>query len=379
MSIVELPPPGKDRGRPLYLQLIEAIEAGIRSDRLAVGQRMPSDKSLARDLQISPLTVAKAYQELAEKGILDRHVGRGTFVARKRRRMGLVVMLTGDYVESWTGVVASGLSAALAGAGFRLEMAPPFHRDPLRERELLDAIDGERVDGVFALTHLGSEPLYRELAQRGVAVVLGGRHYASVPYVAFDDFRIGELGAQHLLGKGLTDCLAIIDNYDVGRERLHGFQYGLAKGAVELAPERVFFVNGPVLREADLEQLLDMRPLPRGIFAHGDGYLVQIYHALLKAGRVEDAMSVVMVGVGNRYAQHHVPFASVDYNLAALGSEAGNYLIELIDGASRPAPGGSIGREIQPVLHDHAASSPASAGLVSPADASSAVSEYNPS
>lgn len=373
MSIVDLPPLQSDSGQPLYLQLSQAIEEEIRADRLSVGLRMPSDKELARDLRISPLTVAKAYQRLAEKGVLDRHVGRGTFIARKRQRTGVIVMLTGDYVESWTGVVASGLSAALAGAGFRLEMAPPFHRDPLRERELLDAIDGDRVDGVFAMTHLGSEPLYRELAERGVAVVLGGRHYASVPYVAFNDFRIGELGAEYLLGHQVTDCLAIIDNYDVGRERLHGFQYGLAKGKVDLPPERIYFTNGPTLRESDLTELLAMPSLPRGIFAHGDSYLVQLYHALLKAGRVDEAVHLRMVGVGNRYAQHHVPFASVDYNLLSLGSEAGKYLIELIDGGPRPAPGRSIGREIQPVLRDHTVSRPASAGSASSEDASSHV------
>ncbi|MFA9477382.1 GntR family transcriptional regulator [Phycisphaerales bacterium AB-hyl4] len=342
----------------------EAIEAGIRADRLAVGQRMPSDKALARDLHVSPLTVAKAYQKLAEKGMLDRHVGRGTFVARKSRRTGVVVMLTGDYVESWTGVVASGLSAALAGAGFRLEMVPPFGSDPLREREMLEEIDPDRVDGIFAMTQLGSEPLYRKLVERGVSVVLGGRHYASLPYVAFNDFHVGEMAAEHLRKIGISDCMAIIDNYDVGRERLHGFQTGLAKAGIELPSERVFFTGGPTLSEHELESLLQWPRLPQGIFAHGDSYLVQLYHGLLNAGRVEEANQLVMVGVGNRFEHHHVPFASVDYNLLGLGAEAGKYLIELIEGNAMPTPGKSVGREIEPVLCDHSVVSPSNAASV---------------
>jgi len=354
MSIIQLPLQEPDETKPLYLQISDAIEESIRTDRLAVGQRMPSDKALARDLQISPLTVAKAYQILADKGVLDRHVGRGTFIARKRKRTGVVVMLTGDYVESWTGVIASGLTASLSQAGFRMELAPPFGRDPVRESQMLRDLDPDRIDGVFAMTQPGSEPLYRELARQGVSVVLGGRHYASLPYVSFNDFQIGLLAAEHLQKQRIADCMAIIDNYDVGRERLHGFQTGLAKAGMDLPADNIFFTTGPTLTAEDLETLLQRPSLPAGIFAHGDSYLVQLYHALLKAGRLEELSRITMVGVGNRYDYHHVPFASVDYNLRQLGVEAGKYLIELIDGDIKPQPGRPLGREIPPQLQDHA-------------------------
>src|SRR5690606_28908384 len=130
---------------------------------------------------------------------------------------------------------------------------------------------------------------------------LGGRRYAALPYVSFNDFRIGEMAADHLHRCGIRDCMAIIDNYDVGRERLHGFQTGLARAGIELPADRVFFTNGPTLSDEELETLLQQPTLPAGIFAHGDSYLVQLYHVLLKAGRLDELSRLTMVGVGNRY------------------------------------------------------------------------------
>lgn len=52
----------------------------IRSGRIANGERLPSVRQLARDLDISLITVMQAYQVLAADGLVQATVGRGTFV-----------------------------------------------------------------------------------------------------------------------------------------------------------------------------------------------------------------------------------------------------------------------------------------------------------
>jgi len=65
---------------PLYRQLSERIGDRIRTGRLAEGSRLPPTRELADVLRLNRTTVAAAYQLLASEGLLDAHVGRGSFV-----------------------------------------------------------------------------------------------------------------------------------------------------------------------------------------------------------------------------------------------------------------------------------------------------------
>jgi DNA-binding transcriptional MocR family regulator len=75
-----IPPPDPAAPTPLYVQLVDSIEDGIRHGRLQVGQRLPAERDLASDLGVSRTTVTGAYQELEARGLLRGHVGRGTIV-----------------------------------------------------------------------------------------------------------------------------------------------------------------------------------------------------------------------------------------------------------------------------------------------------------
>ena len=66
---------------PIYEQLINRIKAGVVSGELASGDPLPSMRSLASELQISALTVKKAYDRLEEEGILVTVHGKGSFVS----------------------------------------------------------------------------------------------------------------------------------------------------------------------------------------------------------------------------------------------------------------------------------------------------------
>jgi GntR family transcriptional regulator/MocR family aminotransferase len=65
---------------PFYLQIYEGVRAAITSGRLTPGQRLPSTRTLAEDLQISRYPVFSAFDQLLEEGYLDGKVGSGTFV-----------------------------------------------------------------------------------------------------------------------------------------------------------------------------------------------------------------------------------------------------------------------------------------------------------
>jgi GntR family transcriptional regulator/MocR family aminotransferase len=72
-----------DRGspKPLYRQLYEGYRDAIVDRRLRAGQRLPSTRSLAAELQISRIPVLNAFEQLLAEGYFESRVGSGTYIA----------------------------------------------------------------------------------------------------------------------------------------------------------------------------------------------------------------------------------------------------------------------------------------------------------
>lgn len=66
--------------QPIYRQLRELVVERIMDGSFAEGEAVPSVRQVASDYQINHLTVAKAYQELVEDGLLEKRRGLGMFV-----------------------------------------------------------------------------------------------------------------------------------------------------------------------------------------------------------------------------------------------------------------------------------------------------------
>ncbi len=68
---------------PIWSQIEEAVRHLVASGALRPGAALPSVRDLARDQRINPNTVAKAYQRLADAGVVEARRGEGTFVAER--------------------------------------------------------------------------------------------------------------------------------------------------------------------------------------------------------------------------------------------------------------------------------------------------------
>jgi GntR family transcriptional regulator len=67
--------------RPVYLQIIDQVKRDIALGRLAKDERLPTVRQLAQQLAINPNTIAKAYRQLEQEGIIVTKAGAGAFVA----------------------------------------------------------------------------------------------------------------------------------------------------------------------------------------------------------------------------------------------------------------------------------------------------------
>lgn len=65
---------------PIYIQIVSQIKKLVLDGKLKPGDSIPAMRTLAKDLNVSVITVQKAYEILRDEGFLNTVVGKGTFV-----------------------------------------------------------------------------------------------------------------------------------------------------------------------------------------------------------------------------------------------------------------------------------------------------------
>jgi len=69
-------------GVPIYLQIVEQITHSIEIGAVVEGDQLPAIRTLAEELVVSPNTVVKAYDELAQEGLIRLRHGAGAYIEK---------------------------------------------------------------------------------------------------------------------------------------------------------------------------------------------------------------------------------------------------------------------------------------------------------
>ena len=110
---------------PLYYQIGDDIEAKIRSGEFGPGACLPSEKEIAKEYEVSPITVRGAMRLLIEKKLVVRYRGKGTFVTEPDPRQ--VVWGLGAIDD----LVYTGSQSIMTLLSRRLVNPPPWVKDRL--------------------------------------------------------------------------------------------------------------------------------------------------------------------------------------------------------------------------------------------------------
>lgn len=147
----------------LYRRLMDHLREEIDAGRLQPGQQIPSERELSERFQISRMTVRHALQGLTNEGVLYRHQGKGTFVARPkiRQRLRGLSSFTEDMLNRGFRPGARVLSVDIVPASYRVRHALELPEQAQVIRlERLRLADGEPM--ALEVTHL-RHPLYADL------------------------------------------------------------------------------------------------------------------------------------------------------------------------------------------------------------------------
>ena len=66
---------------PIYEQIVNSIKDAIINGTLTPNEKLPSIRSLAKDLNISVITTKRAYDELERQGFIETVGGKGCYVS----------------------------------------------------------------------------------------------------------------------------------------------------------------------------------------------------------------------------------------------------------------------------------------------------------
>lgn len=76
---------------PLYIQIQEYLKHMIATNQLSAGEKLPTEKKLMDQFQVSRITVGNALAALTKEGLIQRIPGRGSYVLKKAGASGVEV------------------------------------------------------------------------------------------------------------------------------------------------------------------------------------------------------------------------------------------------------------------------------------------------
>ena len=150
---------------PIYKQLADSIRVSIEQGALRPGERLPATRELAGELGLNRATVSAAYALLEQSGLLQGHVGRGSFVAQRGSE-------TSGFAFDWDGVLPEIEQSSVTPEHIAISFAtsrPAKEEFPLPEFRRLskEVIDSEGAADILQLgSAYGYEPLRRYLLAR---------------------------------------------------------------------------------------------------------------------------------------------------------------------------------------------------------------------
>ena len=187
-------------------------------------------KDIARDLNVSVMTVSKVVRGCADVGaetrsrVLARIKERNyqpNWVARSlaARRTFMIGLIVPDLMHSFFAEIAKGVAATIRPLGYDVVICNSEENRDVESSEV-DRLLGRQVEGLLLASAQppSSLAVFARIEARGIPFVLIDRRFVAVhaPYVGADDEAIGRMATQHLIDRGCRRIAHIAENPGVG-------------------------------------------------------------------------------------------------------------------------------------------------------------------
>lgn len=276
----------------IYEDLVSLISCG----KLRPQEAMPSLRSLAMQYKIPVNNVRRAIDLLQADGLVEKHHGKGVFVAdpgNRAKRVMLISHLDGDLFSDFARSFAQTFSKQ---HDFLLQLEELPLTDSaaaILESKIADAARNARLDALFFIGRdIGKTDFlvkYQDKIRMFCFFLKEKLVNFSCPYAVSDWAHGGKAGVRHLYESGSRNLLIITHPIDIFSERnVHNdFLRSCRQTAAELGMASVELHKR--VKDNDyvktVRDILVRQPEINGIFSLGDYMLAPLYPLMNELGR----------------------------------------------------------------------------------------------
>lgn len=286
-----------DTTTPKYMLVEEHIKQAIRQRKII--DKLPGERSLAKELGISYMTIRKAIDNLVNDGVLYKVPTKGTYVADPKAHKARTKTI-GYFLDS---SIAAGLSSPYYSLIFEAIEKETTRRgyslvyfsdnDPTALKGVL-----KKVDGVIASCFKRIENIIQEIKDFVPVVVIDNSAAdKTIPSVIIDNFSAQIESVDHLcaLGHQRIGFMTGLEDSDVGRDRFEGYKSGLSKQGIEIDDKLVFRGNYSFQSGiSGAEHFLSLAKLPTAIICANDSMALGAINKLYESNlRVPEDISII--------------------------------------------------------------------------------------
>lgn len=321
---------------PKYLLVEEHIRQQITQRKIT--SKLPGERTLARDLGYSYMTIRKAIENLVAEGILYKVPTKGTFVADRKQQKTktgtigyfLDSRIAGGLSSPYYSMIFNALEKETTRNGYSLIYFSD--NDPPNLRKVF-----KKMDGIIATCFPRVEPLIQEMKERVPIVVIDNSAAdKTIPSVIIDNFSAMIVAVDHLcsLGHERIGFMTGLEDSDVGKNRYAGYLSGLSKNGIDKDPELVFRGNYTFRSGVGgVEYFLTLEQMPTAILCANDSMALGAINRLYQEDvKVPEEVSVIGFDDIDISSQIVPPLTTISVPVDKIAERAFGLLKSLIKG-----------------------------------------------
>ena len=334
---------------PLYIQLHDGIKQAILEGKIIPGQKLPGDRDMAEDLNISIKMVRQALGILVDEGLIYRRPKIGTTVSPiisdkslRQKTYGVGVVFASLHDPQLQDMTA-GIDARLRKDGFHMILTNSRDNMDTEIENVNILLDKESVDGIITF------PIDLRKGLRYRTLHFDRLRNAKIPFVAidrpipgidtdsvaFDNYGGAKLAVEHLVSLGHKKLVHITADWrnSIVTERIQGFidtvqKLGISRNNVQISRLESF-----AMQDSEWDELV-IKILDKGatgIFCFTDLLAQLIIRVLHRIGKkVPDDISIIGFGYRKEMDFSSPRLTTIQHPTYEMGYKAAEILISRI-------------------------------------------------
>jgi DNA-binding LacI/PurR family transcriptional regulator len=316
----------------------EKLKKLINNLTLAGSNKLPPERSLAKELSFSRSTIVKVLCELESEGIVTRKIGSGTFINEKKNQenpcFGIVMRRayykSDDHFRKIIETISNYAKEFKVNIKIFDNIRLMFAQDPI-DNELLKAIKNKDIQGVLIISRLPLS-ITCKLAELVPTVAINNifGDGSEIQCISCDYFKIGFLAGKYLLENGHKKIAFITDelNHPEACVEYSGFQSILENNSISFDEKNILETNqnaeSIIAKTKDFFQNFDYT----ACFIRNP-FLIRPFMQSLKENGIQEKLEIVITGKYENYNRRGWKLKVIDNKLDEMCYLGLKYLIQL--------------------------------------------------